>query len=133
MKYACTSIFVIITLLSSIVSKAQPTNRKDSIIDAQYYFLNDEYAAALKLFRQLATREPNNANLNYLTGLCYLKLPFENGRSIPFLRKAVNDVSKKYREGSHRETKAPYNALYWLGFALHNNKYFDEASKYYSL
>lgn len=106
-------------------------SRKDRIIDAEYLFLNEEYVKALQTYKQLATAEPENANFNFRTGQCYLRLPFENGRSIPFFRKAISNISAKYKEGSHKEVRAPLEALYWLGYALHINKYFDEALIYY--
>jgi len=105
--------------------------KKNKIADAHYLYLNEEYAKAVIAFKDLVRDEPDNANFNYLTGLCFLKLPFENGRSIPYLTKAVQNLTFDYKEGSYKETKAPINALYWLGYAYHLNKGYTLAQMYY--
>jgi len=101
------------------------------LADAHYLLLNEEYKKALVEFSDLSKFKPNNAYYNYLTGYCYLKLPFENGRSIPYLLKAINQISLKYQEGSSKEINAPIDALYWLGYAYHLNKGFSPAIEYY--
>jgi len=111
--------------------KQQEMARKAKITDANYLFLNDQYAKALMIYRELVRDDINNANLNYLAGLCYLKLPFENGRSIPYLERAVKNLTYKYKEGSYKETKAPIDALFWLGYAYHLNKGYTPAQIYY--
>jgi outer membrane protein OmpA-like peptidoglycan-associated protein len=105
--------------------------RQEKIADAQYLFLNEEYAKALVAYRDLANSEPENANFNYLTGYCYLKVPFENGRSIPYLTKAIKNLSLLYKEGSNKEIAAPIDALFWLGYAYHLNKGYSYAQIYY--
>jgi hypothetical protein len=58
-------------------------------------------------------------------------MPFEAGRSIPYLQKAVTGISKAYVEGSITEKKAPLQAMYHLAYAYHTNKYYDEALAMY--
>jgi len=105
--------------------------RKTKMIDAHYLYLNKEYSKAVMAFKDLVKEDPDNANLNYLTGICFLNLPFENGRSISYLKKAVKSLTINYKEGSIKETKAPIDALYWLGRAYHINKGYTPAQLYY--
>ena len=105
---------------------------REKIDDAFYLYLNEQYAKALPVFKELVSRDINNANFNYLTGMCYLKLPFENGRSIPYLERAVKNLTRHYTDGSYKETKAPVDALFWLGYAYHLNKGYTPAQIYYN-
>jgi len=104
---------------------------KQRIIDAEYLFLNEEYEEALRIFKDLVQNDPDNANFNYRIGQCYQLLPFEAGRSIPYLEKAVKNLTYEYNEGSYKETQAPIAALFYLGNAYHTNGYIDEAIKTY--
>ena len=129
---------LILCLIFSNILQAQKTitvlsekDRKVKLADAQYLLLNEEYKKALVDFKDLATSDPSNANFNYLTAYCYLKLPFENGRSIPFLKKAIKKLSRTYEDGSSKETNAPLDALYLLGYAYHLNKGYSFALQYY--
>lgn len=105
---------------------------RNRIDDAFYLYLNEQYAKALPVFKELVRSDINNANLNYLTGKCFLELPFENGRSIPYFERAVKNMTPTYNDGSYKETKAPYDALFWLGFAYHLNKGYTPAQIYYN-
>jgi outer membrane protein OmpA-like peptidoglycan-associated protein/tetratricopeptide (TPR) repeat protein len=109
-----------------------PESRRQRIIDAEYLFLNEEYSEALRIFRELAKDDPDNANYNYRIGLCYQNLPFEAGRSIRPLEIAIKDLTYDYNEGSYREKKAPIHALYFLGNGYHINGYIDEAIGVYT-
>lgn len=124
---------LIISVLFSIAINAQLESKfKHEIVDAEYHFLNEEYEPALKIYLQLIDEMPDNANLNYRAGVCYLNLPFENGRSIPYLKKAITNITDDYKEGSYKETQAPLSSLFYLGYAYHLNKYLDEATVYYN-
>lgn len=100
---------------------------KQRIIDAEYLFLNEEYAEALRIFKELQKNDAENANFNYRIGLCYQFLPFEAGRSIKPLEKAVKSMTYDYNEGSYLEKRSPIHALYYLGNAYHTNGYIKEA------
>jgi len=128
-----TQILFFCLILTNVVfsQNIDEKERRVKIADAQYLFLNEEYAKALTAYKELANIEPDNANFNYLTAFCYLKLPFENGQSIPYLLKAIKHLSATYKEGSSKETNAPVEALYWLGYAYHLNNGFSPAQVYY--
>jgi len=113
----------------------ESSNEKElraKIDDAFYLYLNEQYAKALPVFKDLVRTDINNANFNYLTGMCYLKLPFENGRSIPYLERAAKNTTRQYNDGSYKETKAPIDALFWLGYAYHLNRGYTPAQIYYN-
>jgi outer membrane protein OmpA-like peptidoglycan-associated protein len=117
--------------VSSIAYSQIEEQLKERIMDANYFFYNTEYDKALPIYRELLEKDPNNANLNFKAGRCFQLMPFEAGRSISYMEKAVKDLSRTYVEGSYRERKAPISALYHLAEAYHQNKYFDEGIEFY--
>jgi len=43
-------------------------------LDAEYFFLTEEYEEALYLYSELLKIDPTNSNLHFLTGACYLSM-----------------------------------------------------------
>jgi len=91
---------------------------KEIFLDAEFFLMDESYADALVEYQKLMTRGyENNANINYRIGVCYLNIPGEKTKSIPYLQKAVTNVTAKYQEGIFKETRAPYDAWLYLGNA----------------
>jgi outer membrane protein OmpA-like peptidoglycan-associated protein/tetratricopeptide (TPR) repeat protein len=128
MKYFFISILCV---FASLYVEAQSPQLKQKLQDAEYFYLNEDYEQAIKLFKDILKMDPKNYNVNYKIGVCYQSLPFEAGRSIPYLQKSIQGISKGYVEGSITEKKAPIEAMYLLAHAYHTNKYYDEAINYY--
>ncbi len=130
MKY----FFMIITLLlAQTISNAQMTAELQAKInDAEYFFWNDDYPEALKLYKEIIKEDPENPNMNFKIARCYQLMPFEAGQSIKYMEKAIKGVSPYFIEGSARERNAPIEALYYLAEAYHKNRYYDEALTYYA-
>jgi hypothetical protein len=100
---------------------------KRVFVDAEYYLLYEEYRDALPLYLEILRSYPENANINYRIGQCYLNIPTEKNKSIPFLEKAVSKISIKYREGYFTENNAPKEAYLLYGRALRIDSVFDKA------
>jgi hypothetical protein len=97
--------------------------------------LHDEkqYVYALEVWLQLDSMEPNNANINYKIGFCYLQMNEGKARSLPYLQKTLSSISKGYDPFSHTEKNAPMEAHFYLGRALHLNQQFDKAKEQFNL
>jgi outer membrane protein OmpA-like peptidoglycan-associated protein/tetratricopeptide (TPR) repeat protein len=104
---------------------------KKNFLDAEYFFMTEEYREALHLYLELLKTDPDNANLQFLVGACYLSLYGEKNKAIPYLEKAVENMSPAYREGSYKERAAPREAIFALARAYHINEDFDLAIKEY--
>lgn len=112
-------------------SQTQEDKIKSMRMDAEYYFFNGNYEEALKRYKEVLQLVPDNCNVNYKIGVCYQRLPFEAGRSINYLKKAVKEVTADYIEGSVSEDKAPIVAWYYLARGYHTNKFYDEGTEAY--
>ncbi|HBX49589.1 MAG: hypothetical protein A2W98_05995 [Bacteroidetes bacterium GWF2_33_38] len=105
---------------------------KSKFIDAEYYFLFDEYSKALPLYLSLIDKDPSNANINYRISLCYMNMVGQKYKAIPYLENAVKNVSETYNEGSYKELQAPFEAYLYLGDAYRINEDLDKAIEAYS-
>ncbi|MEK6615077.1 MAG: hypothetical protein AABZ32_03040, partial [Bacteroidota bacterium] len=63
----------------------------------------------------------------YKIGVCYLHLPAERLKAIPYLENAIKQTTGNYLEDEPNEKNAPEEALYYLGQAYHYGYRFDEA------
>lgn len=100
--------------------------------DANTYFYFEDYEEALALYLKLAPKQPDNYNLTYRIGFCYLNIPGKKAQAVPFLRKAASHTTRHYNPESITEQNAPINALFYLGNAYFINNRLDSALLMYN-
>jgi hypothetical protein len=91
------------------------------------------YVYAADVLKALSIEQPDNANVNYKTGFCLLQISNERANALPYLIKAEKSISNKYDPFSYTETKAPFEAHYYLGRAHHLNENLDKAKNNFTL
>lgn len=106
------------------LSKVEP---RKMFMEAESYMLFEEYPDALSLYVRLSNLYPENNNYNYKIGLCYLNLPTEKAKAVPYLEKAIRSTDPAFKEGNFKETKAPLEAYYYLGVAYRINNQLSKA------
>ncbi len=113
--------------------KAQTNAKKYT--DADFHLLNKNYVMALPLYLDVLTSDPNNSNLNYKVGICYLNSAMTDNKkkAIPYLEQAVKSINKNYEEFSQTEKKSPPEAYFELAKAYHIEYKFDDAIKNFEL
>ncbi|MBD99374.1 MAG: hypothetical protein CMO34_05985 [Verrucomicrobia bacterium] len=120
------------TLLFFIFSNllAQMTE-VEKIEEALYFIDENRFAEALPLLKEVHENGNINANINFNLGLCYFKNFHEGDKvlALPYLEKAVTDVSPNYTPFDPKEKKAPVEAWFYLGKAQHNDYQFDQAAE----
>ncbi|CAN5371621.1 hypothetical protein BH10BAC1_BH10BAC1_19820 [soil metagenome] len=104
---------------------------KSTYGQAEDYFVNENYTAALPLYIKLDSMEKGNHNMNFKIGLCYLKAATYKTKAIPYLEFAIQNIAKLYKEGEIREKQAPLASYYYLAKAYHFNYEFDKAIEMY--
>ncbi len=106
---------------------------KEYFDDAEYFFYREEYSEAVYYYNKLLEAFPDNANFNFKAGECYLNIPGEESKAIPYLEKAVKSVveKKKYNKKLFEEKNAPLHAYYYLGNAYRINNQLDKALECY--
>lgn len=106
---------------------------KEYFADAEFFLTREFYKDALNDFIQVYKRGyQNNFNINYRIGVCYLGIPGQKDKAIPYLEKAREGVSEKYRESSLNEQYAPIDVYLYLGNAYRVNDRLKEAIESYN-
>lgn len=129
-------IFAIIIMFASVSFAQDEDWRKLSdkikFNTAEMHVDEEDYHLALDIFYYLSEKAPDNANLNFKIGFCYLKTAHEKEKSVKYLEKAIKDITGDYNPDSYGETKAPTEAYYMLGKAYHSTYKFDKAIQAYN-
>lgn len=97
-----------------------PSEFKQIFSQAESYFLYGEYELANELY--LLLDAPDNYNIKYKIGVCYLNIPGEKEKSVAYLEEAVKNASYESKEDLYKEKRAPLDSYYYLAKAyLINN------------
>jgi len=88
---------------------------KKIFAQAESYYLYEEYELANQLYLLLET--PDNLNIKYKIGTCYLNIPGEKEKSVTYLEEAVKGAIYDSKTDLLKETKAPLDAYFFLAKA----------------
>lgn len=117
-----------VAILSPFYASGQGEEKlKEIFIEAESYFLFEEYKDALPLYQRILQIDPENFNINYKIGICYLNDLYQVHKSIAYLEKAVNGISPESKTNSFKEKRSPPEAFYYLGNAYRENNRLNEA------
>ena len=125
-------IFLFLSCVVLFILSAQNQNNelfKEYFDDVEYFIVKN--SEALYYYKNL--KHSDNANYNFKAGECYLNIPGEESKAIPYLEKAVRSVvdKKKYRKRLFEEKNAPLHAYFYLGNAYRINNQLDKALESY--
>lgn len=126
MKKVILLTIISLTVFYKVFSQ-EKVNLKETFLEAEYYILYEDYPEALALYQKLANNDYTNAYINHRIGECYLNIPGQKYKSIPYLEEASKNLSNKTKEGSFKETKAPYRTLFYLASAYQIDNQLDKA------
>jgi tetratricopeptide (TPR) repeat protein len=124
-------IFSFLLILPFAVFSQTEEKLKDDFVEAESYFLFEEYKDALPLYMKILQADPENFNINYKIGICYLFDVYQVKKSIPYLEKAVKGNRPDSKTASFKEKFAPPEALYYLGNAYRANNKLNDAIETY--
>jgi len=103
-------------IICSVSASAQsPDEMKKIFSKAESYNLYEEYELANQLYLLLET--PDNLNIKYKIGTCYLNISGEKEKSIPYLEEAVKTATYESKSTSIKEKRAPLDAYFSLAKA----------------
>lgn len=132
MKTRLLCFLFLFTGLSVTVTGQTRSDVRDFFSQAEMYVLFEEYPEALPSYISLLKLYPDNANLKYRIGQCYINIPGQKEKAVPFLEDAVKNISPKHRQGRLKEKTAPSDALYYLANAYRVNNRLNEAIETYN-
>jgi len=120
-------VYLSLTIIFLNTIDAQVPELKKTFLEAESYFLFEEYNEALPLYLRIQRADPENDNINYKIGVCFLNDPFQNDKSIRYLEKASANINPKYKDNNFKEITAPVETFFYLGKAYLVNNNIDKA------
>ncbi|MEE4213857.1 MAG: hypothetical protein V2I34_02255 [Bacteroidales bacterium] len=132
-RQAIKLLLLALILNSTIITAQSRRDIRNMFHEAESWFLFEEYEEALPLYLELLQINPDNHNYKYRIGICYLNIPGEKEKSLPYLQDASRHINDSYREDRFRETEAPYDVFFYLGIAYRISNQLDKALETYRL
>lgn len=125
-KIPCFRLQLLTLVLFPFAASSQPASEMKKIFArAESHCLYEEYDLANQLYILLET--PDNLNIKYKIGLCYLNIPDEKDKAIPYLEAAVKDAAYDAKTSKLKEKRAPLDAWFLLAIAYMINNNLDKA------
>jgi hypothetical protein len=115
---------LMIFIMPSAALAQSSSEMKDIFAQAESYYLYEEYELANQLYLLLET--PDNLNIKYKIGTCYVNISGEKEKSIPYLEEAVKSAVYDSKTTSFKETRAPLDAYFSLAKAYMINDDLDK-------
>lgn len=123
-------IFLFLTILIPLSGQKIVPTPADLYKDAVEFMYSEDYKDALFILLNLQENGYQTPNTSYLIGECYLNIPGQKTRSIPYLTEASHNMSPGYKGTALEEEYAPVKTLLFLGIAYRLNNDFDNALHY---
>jgi len=106
-----------IVILLVLITNFSFAQNKEDVKIANDYFSNENFYEALKKYTKLLKVTPDDYELNYKIGVCYLNTNIDKSLAIPFLEKVLKSENPNS------------NTLYLLGRSYHYAYRFNDAIK----
>jgi len=107
-------------------------NAKEDFFYGEFYVSQKMFPEAIPYYISSLKENSNNSNINYRIGQCYSNIIGEQLKALPYLKKAVLNVDKKYMEGQYKNLSAPIDSWLLLGDAYHRTNELTNASYAYN-
>lgn len=116
-----------LSLVLLIGSSAIAQDQDNNFNKAKLHLANHKLNQAIPILEKLWSKDPANANLNYLLGLCYVKEDMQIPKSVELLETASSIYASEYESGSKTERRAPEYVYYYMTIAYSKNGQCEEA------
>ncbi len=117
----------------SPVSGQASNEVKELFKQAETYYLYGQYDLANPIYLTIESFQPDNLNVKYKIGNCYLNITDEKAKAIGYLEAAVKNASFDANPESIKEKRAPLDAYFLLGRAYMINNELDKAVSTFEL
>ncbi len=127
------AVIVLLSLGSSICSGQKASQQRAFFTEAESHYLFGEYELANPLYLILNEIITDNFNIKYKIGDCYLNIPDERSKAIPYLEEAVKHAVAGAETESLKESNAPLEAVFALADAYRINNELEKAISTYQM
>lgn len=115
------------TTYSQLIKSTDSNSFEKKYYNADAYIDDGNFQKAIEIYKNLLQTVPDNANINFKIGYCYIHTAQEKNKAIKYLEKAIKNITNDYNPNSYKETKAPLETYFYLGKAYHFNYEFKKA------
>jgi len=122
-------IFIVLLSVNSLIAQRHSEQFEQKFLKGEQLIEKGDFPSALVTYKELLAEEPDNANLNFKTGFCYLNTVLEKTKAIEYLEKAIQDINSNADIDNPDELAAPPEALFFLAKAYHHDYQFTKAIK----
>lgn len=122
-------VFIGFLALNSFSQKIDKDLFEKNFTNAENLLEKGDFSAALLVYKELLQMDPENANLNFKAGFCYMNTVLEKSKSIPYFEKSIKNVNLKAQPEFYYETSAPIESYLYLAKAYHLDYKFEKAIK----
>jgi cell division protein FtsN len=89
----------------------------------------EKFSEALPMLEELDKMDPDNPNIKYLMGVCYVATNTEKEKALDLLQNALKSSTEEYNPSYYKERRTPIYTLYYLGVCYCYHKRCDDAKK----
>jgi hypothetical protein len=129
MNQVSKALLIVIFFSFSFLSNGQELEEdyKVNFIISKQHLVKRELLKALPYLHYLHQVYPDNHNIGYLIGLCYVELEIINKKSIELLSSATAMASLDYDPSLLEEERVPIYVFYYLALAYAQNGFCEKA------
>lgn len=117
-----------------LVASAQlmPRDFNSSFLEANQLMEEKFWNQSIEIWKELYTATPQNANVNYKLGYCFLQTANDKLKALPHLEYAASQpLQANYDPFDPKENRVPIDVVFYLGRAYHLNYEMDKAIAQY--
>ena len=122
----CLSLFSLSNCFSQTTEE-----KKDWFENGEFFYNSEDYQESVFYYLKLHDAEPENGNINYHIGSCYLNIAGQERKSIAYFEQALPQVEEKYTSANFKSTieqdKAPLHTYFFLAQAYRIDDQMDKA------
>ncbi len=119
---------IVLTCCMMLPALSQDRTAEELFYEADFFYTEDEDPGeAAYVYKQVLEKEPDNANVKYLIGLCYNQILGQEHLGIPYFMEATEEINLKYKTRKFAEKKAPHHAWFYLAEAYSKTNQMDKA------
>lgn len=123
--------FILLSTLSITAQSITAQNNQDeSFYISEGYIESENFDNSIKLYERVLDEEPDNPDVNFKLGFCYLNTPDKKHKAIPYIQKAVGYFEKKKKRiKKHKKDYLEYS--FYLAKAYYASGKLDTALYHY--
>ncbi len=125
LKHYTFTFFMLVLVISSLFSQNGDFNEQFNT--AEEFIQEQNFLKAIDILKPMVEKHPDNANLNFKLGFCYLQTSYEKPKSVQYFKEANKNTTDNYFPDNPGEKAAPLETPFFLARAYYHNHNFTKA------